>query len=97
MIPLLIAYILNIIDYIFTAYWVREFGIEIESNPFGQWLFEHNIAWVFKIFIAGGLFALLGYVIKQYPKAVIAAYILIAIFGLIVIYHIIIAVRIYIF
>lgn len=97
MMTLTIAYIFNVIDYIFTAYWVQKFGIEIETNPIGRWMFENNVAWVFKIFIAGGLFALLGYVIKQYPKAVIAAYILITIFGLIVIYHIIIAVRIYIF
>lgn len=94
MIPLIIAYILNIIDYIFTARWVRKFGAEIEANPIGRWMFGHNVAWGFKILIAGGLFALLGCFIKRRPKAVIIAYILLTVYALIVIYHIVILIKI---
>lgn len=94
MTALTIAYLLNIIDYIFTAYWVHKFGIEIEGNPFGRWMFENNVAWVYKIFIVGGLFALLGYFIKKHQKAVVSAYILLAVYAIIVIYHIAIAVRV---
>lgn len=87
---LIISYILNIIDYLFTAHWVRRFGIDIETNPIARWMFSHNVAWVFKIFIVGGLFAVLGYCIKKYPKTTWIAYIPLAVYGLIVIYHIVI-------
>ena len=84
---LIIAYLLNIIDYIFTAHWVRSYGIEVETNPFGRWLFENNVAWAFKILIVGGLFAVLGYFIKRYPKTAKIAYIPLVVYGLIVLYH----------
>lgn len=85
---LITAYLFNIIDYIFTAYWVHKFGIEIEANPIGRWMFENNVAWVYKIFIVGGLFALIGYFIHREPKAVISAKILLVVYALIVVYHI---------
>lgn len=87
---LITAYALNIIDYIFTAYWVHKFGIEIEANPIGRWMFENNITWVVKIFIVGGAFAVLGYFIKREQKAVILVKILLIVYGGIVVYHLII-------
>lgn len=90
-----IAYLLNIIDYLFTAYWVHKFGIEIEANPIGRWMFENNVAWVYKIFIVGGLLALIGYLIKKCPKAIISAYILLGVYAGLVVYHIVIAVRVW--
>lgn len=92
---LITAYALNIIDYIFTAYWVHKFGIEIEANPIGRYMFSHNIAWAVKIFFVGGLFALLGYFIKREPKAAWTAFIPLVAYALIVIYHIVIAVKIF--
>ena len=91
---LFVAYLLNIIDYIFTAHWVRKFGIEIETNPICRWMFENNVAWVFKIFVVGLLFALLGYFIKKHRKGVVASYILFGVYSVIVVYHIIIAIAI---
>lgn len=95
MIPLIIAYGLNIIDYIFTAYWVHNYGVGIEGNPFGRWLFQNNVAWLFKIVIVGLIFAVLWAVIKRYPKAIIALYILLGVYAVLVIYHIIIAIRVW--
>lgn len=95
MIPLIISYILNIIDYIFTAYWVYKYGIDIEANPIGRWMFENNVAWVFKIVVVGLLFAVLGYLVKRHKKAVTAAYIVLVVYGLIVLYHVAIAIRIW--
>ena len=92
---LIIAYLLNIIDYLFTAYWVHKFGIEIEANPIGRWMFENNVAWVYKIFIVGGLFALIGYFIHREPKAAWVAFIPFVVYALIVIYHIVIAVKLF--
>lgn len=95
MIPLVIAYILNIIDYLFTAHWVNKFGIDIETNPLGRWMLENNVAWVFKIFVVGGLYILLLCLVKQHPKVVLVAYILLAVYAVIVIYHIFIAIKVY--
>lgn len=90
MIPLIIAYIFNVIDYVFTANWVRKFGIEIEGNPIGRWMFENNVAWVVKIFVVGLLFAVLGCFIKRSPKTAWISYIPLIVYGLIVIYHLVI-------
>ncbi len=90
--PLIIAYALNVIDYLFTAYWVRTYGIEIEGNPLARWMFSHNIAWAVKILAVGGLLALLGYIFKRYPKYAWVAYIPLTVYAGIVIYHIILAV-----
>ena len=92
---LITAYLFNIIDYIFTAHWVHKFGIEIEANPIGRWMFENNVSWVYKIFIVGGLFALIGYFIHREPKAAWTAFIPLVGYALIVIHHIVIAVRIF--
>lgn len=88
MMPLIIAYILNLVDYAFTSFWVHKYGITAEANPIGRWMFSNNIAWVFKIFVVGGLVEVLGVVIRKHPKAVIVSWILLAAFCLIVLYHI---------
>ena len=71
---------------------MRKFGIGAEANPIGRWMFENNVAGVFKIFIVGGLFALLGYLIHRCPKAAKVAYIPLCMYAVIIIYHIIIAI-----
>lgn len=95
MIVCLSGYLLNIIDYIFTAYWVHKFGIEMENSPFGRWLFENDIVWLYKIIIIGALFALMGFFIKKGCKsAIISAKILLIVYGGIVVYHLIIIFRV---
>jgi hypothetical protein len=92
---LITAYLLNIIDYIFTAYWVHKFGIEMENSPFGRWLFENDIVWLYKIIIIGVLFALMGFFVKKGCKsAIISAKILLIVYGGIVVYHLIILFRV---
>lgn len=95
MIPLVIAYILNIIDYIFTSHWVRKFGIDIEANPFGRWMFENNVAWLFKIVISGILFIIIGIYIYHKPAYSWISYIILAAFIMLTIYHIIIFIKIW--
>lgn len=85
---LLLAYTLNIIDYLFTSHWVNLYGLSAEGNPFGRWLFENNVAGIVKIFIVGGVFLLLGYLFKRYPKYKWVAYIPLVVYGVIAIYHI---------
>lgn len=87
MTALLIAYTLNLLDYLITAYWVRLYGTEIEANPLMRWAFENNIAWAVKIFAVGGLFALVGYLVKRYNKCAWAGKFLAVAYGLVVLYH----------
>lgn len=89
---LLITYILNIIDYLFTVHWVRLYGIEAEMNPLFRWMLEHNIAGFIKIFVAGGILALIGYIYKLYPKYAWTAYILLTLYAAVDVYYIILAV-----
>ena len=93
---LIIAYLLNIADYLFTADLVRKFGVEIEANPIGRWLFENNIAGLFKIVVVGAMFVVLGYFIKRHPKYAWIVFIPLIMYGLVVLYHIIIIVYLWI-
>lgn len=93
---LITAYILNIVDYLFTAHWVRKFGIDIEANPFGRWLFSHNVAWVYKIIFVGILFLVigLGYWFTKSRLVLWGMRVMLAVFVLLTVYHI--SIRIYI-
>ena len=91
MTALLIAYALNIIDYILTAYWVNLYGTEGEVNPFMRWCFEHDIAWAVKIFAIGGVFCVLGYLVKRYPYTAWSGYVLAVVYAIVVVYHIVLA------
>lgn len=84
---LFIAYLLNIIDYLFTRHWVKLYGLSAEGNPFGRWLFENNLVGVVKFFGVGVLLAVLGICIRLKPKAAWVAYIPLVVYGLIDIYH----------
>ena len=87
---LIITYILNIIDYIFTSHWINLYGLSSEANPIGRWMFEHNVVWVFKIFVVGFFLALIGVLIKDRPRYAWIPFIPLLVYGVIVLYHIII-------
>lgn len=89
MVALLIAYVLNVIDYLFTAYWVNLYGAEIEANPFMRYMFENNMAWIVKIFAVGVPFAVIGYFIHKYPRTAWAGKILLVVFALLTMYHLV--------
>lgn len=91
MTALLIAYALNIIDYALTAYWVNLYGTEIEANPLMRWAFENDCAWAVKIFGVGGLLALLGVCAYKKPSTAWSGVFLAVVYGLILLYHIILA------
>ena len=85
---LIITYLLNIIDYLFTLYWVRKYGIEIEGNPIGRWMFSNNIAWLFKIVLNGVLLGAVGWYVHLRPERGWIAWICLCVYGVIVLYHI---------
>ena len=88
---ILIAYLLNLIDYLFTAYWVNLYGTEIEGNPLMRWAFENNVAWAVKIFAVGGLFALVGVCIYYKPSVAWSGWVLLVAYTAVTVYHIILA------
>ena len=59
-IRLLIAYLLNLFDLAMTTHWVNKFGIDIEANPAGRWLYENHLAVPAKVFGIGVLFLILS-------------------------------------
>lgn len=93
MIYLLFAYILNCFDYICTTYWVKKYDISIEGNPIGRWLYEYNIAWLFKIVIIGGLFCLIGYCYNDVSWAKYVAIAIFVVYLALAVYHIFLLVR----
>lgn len=90
MTPLLIAYLLNLLDYALTAYRVNLYGTEIEANPLMRWAFENNVAWAVKILAVGGLMALVGYLGERYNKCRWSGVFLAVVYGVITLHHIVI-------
>ena len=85
---LIITYIFNLLDYLFTCYWISKYGIEIEFNPFGRWLYNNNLTGFFKIVVVGALLALLNYTIKMKPNLQWLVYVLLAIYTIVLLIHI---------
>lgn len=84
---LLFAYILNVIDYFFTVYWVDNYGLDIESNPLGRWIFENDLAGFVKIVLVGALFLILALLSKKSRKAIKAGHLLFVVYSVVVLYH----------
>ena len=87
LIRLIIAYLLNIADCLFTADLVRKFGVEIEGNPFGRWLIQTNLVYVVKIVIVG-LALLLLWKFKNNRFAIVGSWVILITFSLLAIYHV---------
>lgn len=93
---LLITYLLNLFDLAMTTLWVKLYGISAEANPIGRWLFTHNMVWAVKIFVVGGLLAVMGVCIRKYPKYAPMAYIPLVGYGVLAVYHLLIVTMVYI-
>lgn len=90
MIPLIVAYFLNVIDYLATKYWVSLYGYAVEGNPFTRWMLQNNNAAYVKLVAVPILLAVLGWCIHIRPGLKWVAYIPLVVYGLLAIYHIII-------
>ena len=49
----LLTYLLNLFDLICTNYWITQYGLSIEANPIGRWLYENHLAVQVKVFMVG--------------------------------------------
>ena len=85
---LLLTYLLNIADYIFTLYWVRKFGLDTELNPIGRLMFGQNVAWLVKIIVVGVLLGAVGWYVHRHPEDAYLAWICAIAYGILVLYHI---------
>lgn len=102
MIPLLIAYALNLFDLIMTSHWISLYGIEIESNPVGRFLYESGLVYPVKIVGMAFLFVLLYFSVKHRDQGLetttqwwdIAKWIVLAAYAALAIYHIILIITI---
>lgn len=57
----IITYGLNIFDLLCTDYLINKFGLDIETNIIGRFLYNVNLISEVKIFIIGGFITLLYY------------------------------------
>ena len=98
----IIAYLLNLFDLLCTNYWIKKFGLDIEANPVGRWLYENHLAVPTKVFGMGFLFWLLNKAVSHRDKGLekstewwdVASWAVLAVYGILAIYHIIIAIRV---
>lgn len=100
-IRLTIAYLLNLFDLAMTSHWVKKYGIEIEANPIGRWLYQNHLAVPIKVFGIGILFLVLHNTVKHRDKGLehsfqwwdITSWVVLGMYFILAIYHIIIAIR----
>lgn len=89
LIRLIIAYILNLFDLGMTQYFIGKYGIPIEGNPIGRWLFAHPaLLLIWKL----GLVAILLMVIYHFRSnrvANIGSWVILGVYIALAIYHII--------
>lgn len=102
MIPLFIAYGLNLFDLIMTSHWISLYGIEIEGNPVGRFLYETGLVYPVKIVGMAFLFVLLYFSVKHRDKGLesttqwwdIAKWVVLAAYSALAIYHLILIITI---
>lgn len=97
MIPLLITYALNIFDLVMTNHWVSKYGIEIEGNPIGRFLYETGLVYPVKIVGVGLLLLLLHFAVKYRDKGTesttqwwdLAKWVVLTAYSLLAVYHVV--------
>lgn len=92
LIRIIVIYLLNLFDLIATQRLINKYGLIAEANPFGQWLFNSSMVYIFKIVIVG-LALLLIWKLRTYKLAVIMSWVLLVIFAALTVYHLIIIFR----
>lgn len=86
----LITYLLNLFDLICTNYWISLYGLSVEGNPIGRWLYENHLAVQVKVFMVGTLLIVLYDYAKRNPKWEWVSWLLLAAYSILAIYHIVI-------
>ena len=74
---LIIVAILNVVDYVQTFYAIQSFGVGIEANPIGRFLFEHNCAYMTKLILVPIALVIIGCIIRSDKRFSWTAYFLV--------------------
>lgn len=96
-IRLIIAYILNLFDLAMTSHWVCKYGIDIEGNPVGRWLYQNHLAVPVKVFGIGALLLALYVAVRHRDKGLeksfqwwdAASWMVLAVYAVLAIYHVV--------
>lgn len=92
---LIITYSLNLLDLIATTRLVQKYGVEVEANPIGRWLYETGAAYAVKIVGVGLLLLVLYHALQARPEWGWVSWLLLAVYSALALYHIFIALSIY--
>lgn len=84
---LLTTYGLNLLDLAATTALVKKYGIEIEANPIGRWLYQTGAAYAVKVVGVGLLFLVLYHALKARPEWGWVSWLLLAVYGALALYH----------
>ena len=72
---LVMAYFLNLIDYVQTIYGIQKFGLSIELNPLMRFCFEHDIALQVKLIMPLLILLIIGLItLKVEPRYICTAW-----------------------
>lgn len=85
----LLTYLLNLFDLICTNYWISLYGLSVEGNPIGRWLYQNHLAVPIKVFGVGFLLIFL----YRYNKWNWTSWLLLAVYSILAIYHIVIFIK----
>lgn len=86
-----VSYFLNLFDLLMTYRWYTLYGLSVEANPIGRWLIATNLAIPVKVFGIGACLIALYVCIKRQPKYRWVAWVVLAVYGVLGVYHVIIA------
>ena len=93
-IRLIIAYVLNLFDLAMTNHWINNYGLEIEGNPIGRWMYKKRLAVPVKVFGIGALMAGLYFALLAFPAWVWVSWVIMLAYVALTIYHIIVYIRV---
>lgn len=90
---LFFTYLLNLFDLAVTSHWVKRFGIEIEGNPIGRWLYETDTVHLVKTVGMGVLILFLYFALKAHPRWRWVSWLLFISYGTVALYHVCLAIN----
>ena len=94
------TYLLNLFDLAMTTHWVNLYGLEVEGNPVGRWLYKSGIVYPAKIVGVGLLLWLLYEAAAKidtpkYKWWDLTSWAVLAVYGFVAVYHIILAIKVF--
>lgn len=90
MIPLILAYLCGLGDFMFTNYWITKYGNDSSTNPVGWWINTNRHGRITKILVAAIIMIIIGALAQFYAALALVPYIILTIYASIVIFHLLV-------